>query len=149
MTLKISNALRIISIIILVFVFFIAYAGLPEQVLIFLDGEGNPTQYLDKNYFFYATLAVLTVSNTLIYVLAIMLGKSTVTLNQIIATHLMTLAIVINVFFSVALTFIGILNGQENFDYSSFAPFIYLSQGLFVIWLGIFIFSIFRSKKSA
>ena len=132
----------------MVVVFFIAYAGLPEQVLIFLDGEGNPTEYLEKNYFFYGTLAVLIVSNTLMYVLAIMLGKSTVAINQVIATHLMTLTIVINVFFSVTLTFIGILNGQENFDYSSFAPFIYLSQGLFVVWLVIFMISVFRSKKT-
>ena len=148
MTLKITNALRIISIIILVVVFFISYAGLPEQVLVFLDGEGNPAQYLAKNYFFYGTLTTLILSNTLLYVLAIILGKSTNDLNQIIANHLMTLSIVINIFFSVSLTFIGILNGQENFDYSTFAPFIYLSQGLFVVWILVFIISLVRSKKT-
>jgi len=148
MTLKITNALRVISIIILVVVFFISYAGLPEQVLAFIDSKGNPAQYFSKNYFFYGTLTILILSNTLMYVLAIMLGKSTNHINQVIAIHMMTMSVVINIFFSVALTFIAILNGQENFDYASFAPFIYLSQGLFVIWVLVFIISLIRSKKT-
>ena len=148
MTLKITNALRIISIIILVVVFFISYAGLPEQVLVFLDGEGTPSHYFDKNYFFYGTLTLLILSNTLVYMLAIMLAKSTNYLNKVAANHMMILSIIMNVFFSVALTFIGILNGQENFDYTTFAPFIYLSQGLFVSWLLVFIISLVRSKKT-
>lgn len=148
MTFKITNAFRILSIIVLVFVFFISYAGLPEQVLLVLDDNGNPIQYVVKNYFFYGTLAILIIANALIYVLANILRKSTKLINQVVSAHLMSLLIVINIFFMVVLSFIGILNGQENFDYSAFAPFIYLPVVLFFIWLITFVYSVIQLKKN-
>ena len=147
MTFKITNAIRIISIIVLAVVFFISYAGLPDEVLLLLDDAGNPAKYIDKDYYFYGALILLILTNVLIYVLAIILNKSTKPLTQVMSTYIMALPITANIFFSVSLTFIAILNGQENFDYSSFAPFIYLSEGLFVIWIAAFLFSLVRSKK--
>lgn len=148
MTSRITNALRIISIIVLAIVFFIAYAGLPEQVLLFVDKSGNPTHYISKNYFFYGSLALLIASNTLFYVLASILKKSENHINQLLSNYMLSLVIIINVFFATSFSFIGILNGQENFDYTSFAPFIYLSFGLFVIWLFAFLFSLIKIKKT-
>ncbi len=147
MTLRITNALRIISIIVLVFVFFIAYAGLPEQVLVLLDNSGNPTQYIGRNYFFYGTLAILVITNLLFYVLGNMLGKSVSERAKTGGKFTFSLSIIINIFFAVALTFLAILNGQENFDYDSFAPFIYLSIGLFIAWVVAFIASLTKLKK--
>lgn len=148
MTFKITNALRIISIIVLIIVFFVSYAGLPEQVLLLLDDQGNPTQYLDRNYYFYGILSLLIISNVLIYILAIMLNKSTKSTAQIMSNYIMLLPVFVNIFFSVSLTFVGILNGQENFDYSSFAPFIYLSLSLLGVWALAFLVSLVRSNKS-
>lgn len=148
MNFKISNALRIISIIVLVVVFFIAYAGLPEQVLVMLDSGSNPFNYIDKDYFFYGTLVMIILANTLLYVLAIMLNKTVSPLSKISGVYVNVLSIIINVFFAVSLTFIGILNGQENFDYSSFAPFIYASQALFAVWAVAFVFSLIKLKKT-
>lgn len=148
MKFKVTNALRIISIIILVVVFFIAYAGLPEQVLIMLDSASNPSNYIDKDYFFYGTLGVLILANTLLYILATMLSKTASPISKVSSVYVNMLSIIVNIFFSVSLSFIGILNGQENFDYSSFAPFIYASQALFVVWAIAFIISIIKSKKS-
>lgn len=148
MTFKIINAIRIISIIVLALVFFISYSGLPDQVLLLLDNRGNPTQYLDKDYYFYGVLILLILTNVLMYVLANMLSKSTNLITQVTSIYILALPITANIFFSVALTFIAILNGQENFDYSSYAPFIYLSEGLFVIWMVAFLFSLVRSKKT-
>lgn len=148
MTFKITNALRIISIIVLIIVFFVSYAGLPEQVLLLLDDQGNPTQYLDRNYYFYGILSLLIISNVLIYILAIMLNKSTKSTAQIMSNYIMLLPVFVNIFFSVSLTFVGILNGQENFDYSSFAPFIYLSLSLMGVWALAFLVSLVRSNKS-
>ncbi len=148
MTIRITNALRIISIIVLVFVFFIAYAGLPDQVLVLLDNEGNPTQYIGRNMFFYGTLSLLIITNLLFYVLGNLLRKSINEQAQKSGKFVFSLAIIINIFLAVALTFLGILNGQENFDYSSFAPFIYFSIGLFAIWLAAFMYSLAKAKKT-
>ncbi len=148
MRFKVINALRIISIIVLVIVFFIAYAGLPKQILLLLDAKSNPLYYLPKNYFFYTSLSVFILSNVLFYVLAVLFGKSIKPINKMVANYVLLLSIVINVFFATALTFIAILNGQENFDYSSFAPFIYLSPALFLIWVLTFLFSLGRLKKN-
>jgi peptidoglycan biosynthesis protein MviN/MurJ (putative lipid II flippase) len=148
MTFKITNALRIISIIVLVVVFFISYAGLPEQVLVLINDKDAPARYLDKNYYFYGVLVILILTNVLIYILAMLMSKSTKQKAQIMAKYLLTLAIVINIFFSVAQTFIGILNGQENFDYATFAPFMYLSPVLFGVWIVTFIFSLIKSKNN-
>lgn len=140
--------MRILSIIVLIIVFFVSYAGLPEQVLLLLDDQGNPTQYLDRNYYFYGILSLLIISNVLIYILAIMLNKSTKSTAQIMSNYIMLLPVFVNIFFSVSLTFVGILNGQENFDYSSFAPFIYLSLSLMGVWALAFLVSLVRSNKS-
>lgn len=148
MSFKIKNAIRIISIIVLAVVFFISYAGLPEQVLLMLDKAGNPIWYVSKNYFFYGTLILLVIVNISIYLLALLMNNSIDRVSKVIAQYLMLLSIVANIFFSVAITFIGILNGKENFDYSTFAPFIYLSLGLFIIWLLSFIFSVIKTKKN-
>ncbi len=152
MTFKVTNALRIISIIVLVVVFFLAYAGLPDQVLVIIDNVGEPVTYLSKNYFFYGTLTALIITNTLLYVVAILFHKiktklSALARSQIVAKYFLALAIILNVFFSVELSFIGILNGQENFDYTNFSPFFFLSGGLFVVWLLAFVYSLIRSKK--
>ncbi len=148
MTLKIVNALRIISIIILIFVFFISYAGLPEQVLILLDEASNPTTYLEKNFYFYGALSLLIITNLLFFLLANILVKSISTRAQLSGKYLNVLAIITNIFFAVALTFLGILNGQENFDYASYSPFIYTSLGLFVVWAVSFLVSLAKSKKT-
>ena len=147
MTYKITNALRIISIIVLVFVFFISYAGLPEQVLIIIDAKGDPTQYVARDIFFYSSLTFIILSNILIYVLSIILLKTTKQRMILIANYLMALATLINVFISVELSFLGVLNGRENFNYSYFSPFFFLSGGLFVIWVFSFIISLLRTKK--
>ncbi len=148
MTFKISNALRILSIILLVVVFFISYAGLPEQVLVLLDKNSNPVQYFNKHVFFYGTLAFFIITNTLFYILAFLFNKSVSLIAQLVAKYLMLLTIIINIFFCVSITFIAILNGQENFDYSSFAPFIYCSLALFVICALAFIISLLKIKKT-
>ena len=147
MTYKIANALRLISILILVVVFFIFYAGLPEQVLVLIDELGNPTQYFPRDTFFYIILSILILANALVYILSILFSKTNQETLKRVASYGMLLAVVINVFFGVSLTFLGILNGRENFDYSSFAPFFYLSGSLFVIWVISFLVSILRSKK--
>ncbi|MCF6352502.1 MAG: hypothetical protein L3J06_05795 [Cyclobacteriaceae bacterium] len=148
MTFRIINALRIISIIVLVLVFFISYAGLPEQVLVLLDNDGNPTQYIDKNYFFYGTLFLLIITNLLFYTLANLLLKGGEVKTQLNGMYILALSAIVNIFFAVTLTFLAIINGQENFDYNSFAPFIYLSLGLFIVWLLAYLFSLAKLKKT-
>lgn len=147
MTFKITNAIRIITIIALVVVFFISYAGLPEQVLVLLDEKGAPVQYITRDFFFYSSLAFIVLGNALLYVLSAILIASTKKVLQLVANYLVVLTAIINFFFSVSLTFIGILNGRENFDYTNFAPFFYLSEGLFAVWLIAFIISLITTKK--
>lgn len=147
MTFKIVNTVRILSIIALVIVFFISYAGLPEQVLILLDEIGAPVQYVTRDLFFYGSLSFIVLSNALLYVLSAILAASPKKTFQLIANYLVVLTAIINFFFSVSLTFVGILNGRENFNYSNFAPFFYLSEGLFAIWLMAFTYSLATTKK--
>lgn len=147
MTYRITNVVRLVSIFALVIVFFISYAGLPEQVLVLLDDAGNPTQYITRDFFFYSALAFIVLGNALFYVLSAILISSTKNILKLVANYLVVLVALINFFISVSLTFIGILNGRENFDYSNFAPFFYLSEGLFAVWLIAFIISIITTKK--
>lgn len=147
MTFKLTNTVRIISIIALVVVFFVSYAGLPEQVLVLLDEKGAPVQYITRNLFFYSSLAFIVLSNVLLYVLPAMLINSNRNNIRVVANYLVVLAALVNIFISVALSFIGILNGRENFDYSNFAPFFYFSEGLFVVWLIAFVVSLLIAKK--
>ncbi len=148
MTFKILNAFRILSIILLVVVFFYSYAGLPEQVLVLLDEKSNPLHYMGKDAFFYSTLVFFIIANALFYALAFISNKSVSKMAQLMGKHVLLLVIIINIFFCVALTFIAILNGKENFDYSSFAPFIYSSFALFVLWALAFIISLLKVKKT-
>ncbi|MCB0496301.1 MAG: hypothetical protein KDC79_09205 [Cyclobacteriaceae bacterium] len=147
MVFKITNSIRILSIIALVIVFFISYAGLPEQVLVLLDGDGAPVQYVTRNLFFYSSLAFIVLGNTLLYVLSAILIASPQKVFRVVANYIVVLTALINLFFIVSLSFISILNSRENFDYTNFAPFFYLSEGLFAVWLMAFIYSLVTAKK--
>ena len=147
MVFKITNSIRILSIIALVIVFFISYAGLPEQVLVLLDGDGAPVQYVTRNLIFYSSLAFIVLGNTLLYVLSAILIASPQKVFRVVANYIVVLTALINLFFIVSLSFISILNSRENFDYTNFAPFFYLSEGLFAVWLMAFIYSLVTAKK--
>lgn len=99
MTFKIVNTVRILSIIALVIVFFISYAGLPEQVLVLLDEIGAPVQYVTRDLFFYGSLSFIVLSNALLYVLSAILAASPKKTFQLIANYLVVLTAIINFFF--------------------------------------------------
>jgi len=84
----------------------------------------------------------------LFYILANLLLKGGEVKTQLNGMYILALSAIANIFFAVTLTFLAIINGQENFDYNSFAPFIYLSLGLFIVWLLAYLFSLAKLKKT-
>jgi|GEM_PF-2701079 len=132
----IGNLLRglgSVSIFVLAAVLLFAYANLPDQVLVLMSETGEPLQYIPKNLFFYAMLSASAVINIALIYLA-RLVKSSQHFKSM-KGWIWILVMMVNMFLMISITFISILNGEENFDYSNFGYLVYVGLGFLVLWV--------------
>lgn len=106
------------------------YASLPEDVSLFQ--QGLQVVSLSREAFFYLALAIITLTNALVYV--------TKTLNKHdegMRAWFHGLIVTINIFFVVTLFFVSAYNATERFDFERVGPFISASVILIAAW-GLF-----------
>jgi len=145
---KILKLIWIISFFSVNAVLFYVYAGLPERVAYSGDETGS-LEYVGKELFFYFFLAVNGLINIILYVLTKRgLANKQVSTRKAekIAGWKYGLALVINIFLSISMTFISIFNSGEKFDYSNFGYLVYFSLGLVILWIISFPFVIYSSR---
>ena len=144
---KILSSLRFFTIIALFGVFMFGYAMLPEDVLVFINKDGNPGIYITKPQFFYYGLAIMVFANGFI-----LYSISNIKANYNAAEKLLSwynvLGILMNLFFAISITFIGILNSRENYDYNNLGNLLYLSIGLLLMWCVWLIVLLIKTKNS-
>ena len=133
MTSKVLRALGLISMIVVGIIFLFDYANYPEQVLLTMDSNGDPLLYLSKNSTFYSFLGIMAIVNISLILLSQLVGRNR-NLTKIYRPWIWSLAVLINVFFIISITFISILNSRENFNYSNFGYLIYVSLLLLFLW---------------
>jgi hypothetical protein len=135
--------------IIMIFAFLVllfSYANYPENVLVYVDGVGEPITYLSKGSIFYISLAFIVLINATLMGLRRMLRSqdAEMDLSQV---GLGITQIFFNLFFACSVYFISILNSRENFNYSNFGYLIYVSGILLLISILFTVFTRLVLKK--
>lgn len=127
MILKIFKAVWFLSMLGALANFLYIYAGLPEDVAVYEDQTN--LYYVSRESLFYSAMAALALLNLLVY-----LFSRSVTPGEDFRTWLHGLVITVNLFFIIALSFIGLYNSAEKFEFNRLGIVIYSAIGLVVLW---------------
>lgn len=127
MILKIFKAVWFVSLLAVLANLLYVYAGWPEQVQLY--AAGGEWFEVGREPLFYAAITAITVFNLLVY-----LFSKNVAPSETFRSWLHGQIITLNVFFIISLSFIGLYNSAEHFDYSRIGGIIYASVGLVLLW---------------
>lgn len=127
MMFKIFRAVWFFSLIGVLCALLYVYADLPESVIV--QQQGIETVLIERDVFFYIMLALLTITNALVYVIA-SLYKHDLSFKA----WFYGLIITLNLFFVVGLFLVNAYNSDERFDFSRIGFVIYGSVGLMILW---------------
>lgn len=141
MVLKIFKAIWFLSMIAVLANLLYIYAGLPEMVMI--EDAGTGSFSIGKETFFYTLTIVIACINALVYPVSGMYRK-----DQDFRAWFHGLVATLNIFFIVALSFVGLFNSGERYEYASIDFIIFGSIALFVLWaLSWPVYSLLRRLK--
>ncbi len=144
MIVKIFKAVWFFSLLAAVGVLLYAYASYPETIQ--LTG-GNPAEgeTISRDGLFYASLGVLAVLNSLVFVVSrVMTGAS-----PLFHAWFYGLIVFFNLFMIVALEFFNLYNSNERFDYASIGYIIYGSVALIILWASLWPLAKVMAPRSA
>ncbi len=122
------------------------YAAIPMgSDLVLFDGGTS----ISREMLFNISLAIITIGNFSLYSIARKYRKSEMPVAEFLVGWLMSFASVLNFFFMSSLTFIQVINSGENFDYTNFGYYIYITLGLVIGWVVAGPFFILNLKNKA
>ena len=104
------------------------YAGLPEEVVV--QEEGPTLTTVGKETLFYSWLVIVGAVNVLVYIF----NKSLMP-DEGFRIWFTGLIITLNFFLVIALSFIGLYNSSEAFDFSRAGIILYICIGLIGAWI--------------
>ena len=126
MTLKLFRAVWFLSMLIVMANLLYVYAGLPEQVSL---TEGAEAYSVGREQLFYSAMALIALANVMVYLFSKKLAPS-----EDFRTWLHGQVITLNIFFIIGMSFIGLYNSAEKFDFGRIGFIIYSSVGLVGLW---------------
>jgi hypothetical protein len=127
MAIKIFKVIWFFSLLGVLAVFMYVYASLPETVVI---NENPQAVSLSKESLFYVALALIAVSNMLVFVISRTFPEQ----DYNFKAWFYGLVVCINLFFVIGLSFISLYNSGEKFDYARLGFIIYGSLVLLIVW---------------
>ena len=147
--LKVTNALRIVSILVFLGAFFYSYANVPEEVIVF---ETQTDRWLvPREQYFYLGLIFFVVINAIFMVTRNVIERKLVEEDSLLYklyTWFMGIAPTFNIFLSCAVLFIGIKNNPGYMELNNMEGIlIYAGMVFLIIWLIYFPFLFLGKKK--
>lgn len=127
MAFKVFKVIWVFSLLGLVADFMYIYASWPETVTVF---ESTKTFSLTREALFYIVLAVIALVNMLVFVITRIFPEEKIDFKS----WFYGLVICFNLFFVVAISFIGVYNSGERFRYEEIGAAIYGSVILLLVW---------------
>lgn len=127
MTLKLFKGVWFLSMLVVLGNLLYVYAGLPEQVS--LMEEGLETYSVGKEQLFYSAMALIALANVMVYLFSKKLAPK-----EDFRSWLHGQVITLNIFFVIGMSFIGLYNSAERFDFSRIGFIIYSSVALVGLW---------------
>jgi hypothetical protein len=127
MALKILKVIWVCSLLVVLGNFLYVYASLPENVVV---NESASNLTLSKEALFYIVLAVIAIANALVFAVSRIFPKQ----EEDFKAWFYGLIACANLFFVIGLSFIGLYNSNEKYDFSRLGPIIYGGVGLLLLW---------------
>jgi hypothetical protein len=127
MVLKLSKGVWLVSVMAMLAALLFVYAGVPENVIVTQNGADYV--YVGREVFFYVSLAVITLINSLVFMVSAMYKK-----DELLRAWFNGLVGVLNLFFIISLLLINSINSNEKFDYERIGFMIYGSVILVAVW---------------
>lgn len=148
---RLIKLLYLISILAFLVMMLYVYAFLPDDVnLSSIFG----TTILSKSYFFYTTIILFVVLNLLAsfftYILRGILSKPNALVSKEKRDSIIVwgsaLKLIISIFFTLSITFIGMQQNDDHLDISDFGFLVYIGPVLLIMWI-LSIFILLLKKK--
>lgn len=128
MILKVFRGVWFISFLAVVANLMWVYAELPQDVV--LREQDTKLVTLNKEFLFYSWMALVGIVNVMIYALSKKLVP-----DEAFRSWFTGLIILLNLFFIISLSYIGLYNSSEKFDFIRAGAVLYLGIGLIGIWV--------------
>ena len=125
---KIFKAVWFFSLLATMAIFLYVYASLPQEITV---REGDQPIIISREVLFYSLLGVIALANTLTFIV----GKLFTERQNDFKTWFFGLVITLNLFFVTLISFSGVYNSGERFDYSNLGILIYGNIGLIILWV--------------
>jgi hypothetical protein len=152
MAVRISSAIRTISVLLLLFVLMYVYANVPDHVGMISNEVGRPDELISKNVFFFGALFILAITNGIIMVLIGVVKKrrmSSDTFKSNILVGLNGLIGWLNLFYASCLIFISAFNSLEKVDLDVFGMPMVIVGVLTLGWIvGLLVVVVRRALNS-
>lgn len=127
MALKIFRAVWFLSVLAVLANLLFGYAGWQQENLVILE-DGADQLLINKEILFYAIVGMLVLINVVVYVFGKLYARQ-----EDLRSWIHALVTVINLFFIVAISLIGLYNSAEKFNYKTIDFIIYGSVALVVL----------------
>jgi hypothetical protein len=127
MALKLFRGAWFLSVLVVLLSLLYTYAGLPEEVIVQEEADGQIT--MGRDILFYIMVGAIVIVNVMVYVIGKIFER-----DLDLRAWFHGLVITINIFFVIALGHLGLYNSAEYFDYSRIGFIIYGSIGLIILW---------------
>ena len=145
MALKIFKFVWFFSLLATMGILFYVYASLQQEVTL-KDGDQPVT--ISREVLFYSLMGAIAVINTLVFIVVKLFTEE----QRDFKTWFYGFVVTLNLFFVTIISFSGVYNSGERYDYSNLGILIYGNIGLIVLWaVGWPIYSLsqkFLSKQS-
>ncbi len=128
MALKMFKVLWVFSLLAVLVVFMYVYASLPVKIVV---NESVQFPTVAKEAFFYTMLALLAISNTLVFLVSRIFPDKA----QDFKAWIYGLIMLTNLFFIIGLSFVSLYNSGEKYDYPRLGIIIYGSLALMGLWI--------------
>lgn len=127
MVLKIFKAFWFLSVLVALGNLLLAYASLPEQVVV--REEASRLISLPRDGIFYIAVGIMVLANAMVFFVAKIYAK-----DSAFRIWFYGLIISLNIFFVVSLSLLNTFNSGEHFKYTNINFIIYGSVSLIVLW---------------
>lgn len=135
--------LKILSALLFLGTLLYVYSLLPVMVNIYPDAMGWE---LHKEYFFYGILIVFIIIN--VFLLFIERMITPIITSDEVLSWVRGLAFVVNIYISLLIGYVGVINNQGSFQPSSYIYLNYLGPILIFAWISGLIFLIRKNNKT-
>lgn len=143
---KAVNLLRVLSIIFFLVAFVLIYAFMPIMVEL---GSEEMSLNMHRENFFYYGLATFLGINILVAVLLRMLEAWFASIgNELVETWVLGLHVVINVYLTLIVGYIGVLNNTATMLASTYAYLNFIGPTLIFLWIFGLIYLVVKKKET-